>query len=53
MPTPSTYKTHRHCETARLQNIVLVLTTESGPAGDGTGDWAGWESPRLLWEPPS
>lgn len=32
--------------------VTLVLTTEAGPAGDGTGDWAGWEEPRLLWSIP-
>lgn len=30
------------------QQIELILRTESGPANDGTGDWAGWETPRLL-----
>lgn len=30
-------------------DIVLFLATEDGPAGDGTGDWAGWETPRLRW----
>jgi len=34
------------------QNIFLKLSTEVGPAGDGTGDWAGWEIPRLLWDMP-
>jgi hypothetical protein len=32
------------------QEITLTLATEAGPAGDGTGDWAGWETPRLMWE---
>lgn len=32
------------------QGITLTLSTESGPAGDGTGDWAGWETPRLFWD---
>jgi hypothetical protein len=32
------------------QTITLTLTTENGPAGDGTGDWAGWETPRLLYQ---
>ncbi len=32
------------------QEIILTLSAEEGPAGDGTGDWAGWETPRLLWE---
>jgi hypothetical protein len=31
------------------QHVTLILTTEEGPAGDGTGDWAGWETPRLLY----
>lgn len=35
------------------QRIVLTLKTEVGPAGDGTGDWAGWEIPRLLWDMPN
>ncbi|HSM55273.1 MAG TPA: glycosyltransferase family 39 protein [Candidatus Sulfomarinibacteraceae bacterium] len=34
------------------QDIVLVLATENGPAGDGRGDWAGWERPRILWNTP-
>ncbi|NHZ71860.1 MAG: hypothetical protein GWP17_02090 [Aquificales bacterium] len=34
------------------QDIMLTLSTESGPAGDATGDWAGWASPRILWEAP-
>jgi hypothetical protein len=33
------------------QQITLTLATEVGPAGDGTGDWAGWDEPRLLWAP--
>ncbi len=32
------------------QTITLMLTTENGPAGNGTGDWAGWETPRLLYQ---
>jgi hypothetical protein len=28
--------------------ITLTLATENGPQGDGTGDWAGWGSPRIL-----
>ncbi|MGD2049559.1 MAG: hypothetical protein PVH03_08690, partial [Chloroflexota bacterium] len=35
------------------QRILLTLRTEVGPAGDGTGDWAGWEIPRLLWDMPN
>jgi len=30
------------------QSVALTLRTEVGPAGDGTGDWAGWESPRMV-----
>src|SRR4029079_9193857 len=26
----------------------LVLETNSGPAGDGTGDWVGWARPRVV-----
>lgn len=33
------------------QTVTLTLRTEAGTAGDATGDWAGWETPRLLWEP--
>lgn len=32
------------------QTITLTFHTESGPNGDTTGDWAGWETPRLIWE---
>ena len=32
------------------QTITLILTTEEGPAGNGIGDWAGWETPRLLYQ---
>jgi hypothetical protein len=31
------------------QEVTLTLATETGPVGDGTGDWAGWETPRLIW----
>ena len=34
------------------QRVRLTLRTESGPAGDVTGDWAGWERPRLIWQIP-
>jgi hypothetical protein len=34
------------------QAVNLTLTTEVGPAGNGTGDWAGWGNPRLIWEVP-
>jgi tetratricopeptide (TPR) repeat protein len=30
------------------QNIVLTLRTDPGPAGDFSGDWAGWETPRIM-----
>lgn len=32
------------------QALTISLATENGPAGDGTGDWAGWETPRLVRE---
>ncbi|UCG23604.1 MAG: glycosyltransferase family 39 protein [Chloroflexota bacterium] len=32
------------------KEITLMLAAEDGPAGDGVGDWGGWESPRLFWE---
>jgi len=31
------------------QAIRLTLATETGPLGDPTGDWAGWETPLLIW----
>lgn len=34
------------------QTVMITLRTEIGQAGDGTGDWAGWEIPRLLWDIP-
>jgi hypothetical protein len=30
------------------QDVKITLATEVGPAGDGTGDWAGWERPRIM-----
>jgi hypothetical protein len=33
------------------EQVLLTLSTDQGPQGDGTGDWAGWDSPRLLWQP--
>jgi len=30
------------------QDVKITLATEVGPAGDGTGDWAGWERPRII-----
>ena len=31
------------------QTITLTLATEPGPQADPAGDWAGWETPRLIW----
>ncbi len=28
--------------------VTITLSTEAGPAGDGTADWAGWDSPRIV-----
>lgn len=33
----------------RKQPVMLTLTTNVGPNGNNTGDWAGWGTPRLLW----
>ena len=33
------------------QEVTITLTTEPGPKGDSTGDWAGFEVPRILWRP--
>lgn len=30
--------------------ITLTLETAPGPSGDTTGDWAGWDSPRIVFE---
>jgi hypothetical protein len=30
------------------EDVRLTLTTEAGPSGDAAGDWAGWETPRIL-----
>ena len=30
------------------QMVTITLATEAGPAGDGTGDWAGWGTPRVV-----
>ena len=30
------------------QTVTFTLATEAGPAGDGTGDWAGWDAPRIV-----
>lgn len=33
------------------QQVTLTFTTEPGPSGDYTGDWAGWETPRIIrWQ---
>ena len=28
--------------------VTITLSTEEGPAGDGTADWAGWDAPRVV-----
>jgi mannosyltransferase len=33
------------------QSVTLTLAAEAGPAGHSEGDWAGWASPRLIWQP--
>jgi hypothetical protein len=33
------------------QSITLTLETDPGPNGDTTGDWAGWDSPRIVYAP--
>ena len=35
------------------QDVLITLSTEPGAADDSTGDWAGWASPRILWEMPN
>jgi hypothetical protein len=30
------------------QTVTFTLATKAGPAGDGTGDWAGWDAPRIV-----
>ncbi|MBI5566188.1 MAG: glycosyltransferase family 39 protein [Chloroflexi bacterium] len=32
------------------QSITLTLETDPGPNGDTTGDWAGWDVPRIMYE---
>lgn len=32
------------------QTITLTLETDPAPTGDTTGDWAGWETPRIVYE---
>jgi hypothetical protein len=32
------------------KQVRLTLSTKPGPQSDSTGDWAGWDSPRLLWQ---
>ncbi|OGO06230.1 MAG: hypothetical protein A2Y73_00690 [Chloroflexi bacterium RBG_13_56_8] len=34
------------------KTITLTLATEPGPLGDATGDWAGWETPRIIRQVP-
>jgi tetratricopeptide (TPR) repeat protein len=31
------------------QTITLTLETDPGPQGDTTGDWAGWDTPRIAY----
>ncbi|HLF27208.1 MAG TPA: glycosyltransferase family 39 protein [Anaerolineae bacterium] len=31
------------------QAVTLTLVTDPGPAGDTTGDWAGWDTPRIVY----
>jgi len=31
--------------------ITLTLQTGPGPAADFTADWAGWETPRIMFDP--
>ena len=33
------------------QSVMFTFSTETGPAGDGTADWAGWDSPRIIRQP--
>jgi hypothetical protein len=30
------------------KEVTITLNTNAGPAGDATGDWAGWATPRIL-----
>jgi hypothetical protein len=32
--------------------VTVTLATEPGPSGNTTGDWAGWDTPRILWQVP-
>lgn len=32
------------------QRVSISLQTESGPAGNDTGDWAIWDRPGIWWE---
>ncbi|HET7375810.1 MAG TPA: hypothetical protein VFK30_03820, partial [Anaerolineae bacterium] len=34
------------------QTITLTLMTDPGPGEDTTGDWAGWDSPRIIYAAP-
>jgi len=31
------------------QTVLLMLLTDPGPSGYITGDWAGWDSPRIVF----
>lgn len=33
------------------QSVTLTFTTEPGPSGDYTGDWAGWGMPLIVLSP--
>ncbi len=33
------------------KQITLTLSTEAGPINDTIGDWAGWGTPRIMWQP--
>ena len=34
------------------QAVTFTLVAEPGPNGDFSGDWAGWESPIIMWDVP-
>ena len=34
------------------QVVTFTLMSEPGPNGDFSGDWAGWESPLIMWDVP-
>jgi len=33
------------------EKVTITLSTEPGTQGDSSGDWAGFESPKILWQP--